>query len=66
MTDFRGLLTELLAWAERASPHYVAPPDVIARARTALAQPVSEGPTDLPTVQETAPERIWLYLNGAN
>jgi hypothetical protein len=29
-----------------------------------LPEPV--GPTDLPPVQETAPERIWLHLNGAN
>ena len=35
-------------------------------ARAALAQPGALGPTDLPPVQETAPERIWLHLNGAN
>ena len=34
--------------------------------RAALAQPGALGPTDLPPVQETAPERIWLHLNGAN
>ena len=39
---------------------------VINEMRTALAQSGVVGPTDLPPVQETAPERIWLHLNGAN
>jgi len=34
--------------------------------RPAIAQPEPQGPTDLPPVQETAPERIFLHLNGAN
>jgi hypothetical protein len=37
--DFRALCAELLEWAERTSAHYVVHPDVILRARTALAQP---------------------------
>ena len=44
-TDFRALLDELLAWAERTSAHYVAPPDVIVRVRAALSAP-EQGPTD--------------------
>ena len=44
MTDFRALCFELLEWAEQTSAHYVVHPDVIIRARAALAeQPV--GPT---------------------
>ena len=44
-TDFRALCAELLTWAERTSAHYVAPPDVIVRARAALSAP-EQGPTD--------------------
>ena len=39
MTDYRALCAELLAWAERTSAHYVAPPHVIIRARAALSAP---------------------------
>ena len=48
MTDFRALCAALLDWAERTSAHYVAHPDVILRARAALAQPEPQGvePTD--------------------
>ena len=46
MTDFRALCAELLDWAERTSSHYVMHPDVILRARAALAQPEPQGPTD--------------------
>ena len=45
MTDFRALCAELLAWAERTSAHYVAPPNVILRTRAALSAP-EQGPTD--------------------
>jgi len=38
-TDFRALCEELLGWAERTSSHYYKQPDVILRARAALAQP---------------------------
>jgi hypothetical protein len=38
-TDYRDLCAELLDWAERTSAHYVVHPDVILRARAALAQP---------------------------
>jgi hypothetical protein len=45
MTDFRSLCAELLEWAEQASVWYFVHPDVILRARAALAeQPVV--PTD--------------------
>jgi len=45
MTDFRALCAELVEWAEHTSAHYVVHPDVILRARAALAeQPVA--PTD--------------------
>jgi len=37
MTDFRALCAELLEWAEQTSAHYVVHPDVILRARAALA-----------------------------
>jgi hypothetical protein len=44
MTDYRALCAELLEWAEQTSNHYFVHPDVILRARAALAeQPV--GPT---------------------
>jgi hypothetical protein len=46
MTDFRALCEELLEWAERTSAHYIVHPDVILRARAALAQPEPQGPTD--------------------
>ena len=46
MTDFRALCEELLDWAERTSSHYYKQPDVILRARAALAQPEPQGPTD--------------------
>ena len=46
MTDFRALCEELLDWAERTSSHYYKQPDVILRARAALAQPEPQGPSD--------------------
>jgi hypothetical protein len=46
MTDFRTLCAELLKWAEHTSAHYVVHPDVILRARAALAQPEPVAPTD--------------------
>jgi hypothetical protein len=36
--DFRALCAELLEWAEDTSAHYVVHPDVILRARAALAR----------------------------
>ena len=38
MTDYRALCAELLEWAEQTSAHYVVHPDVILRARAALAE----------------------------
>jgi hypothetical protein len=53
MTDYRALCAELLEWAEQTSAHYVVHPDVILRARAALAeQPVE--PTD---------EELWAVGN---
>jgi hypothetical protein len=46
MIDFRALCAELLEWAEHTSAHYVVHPDVILRARAALAQPEPVAPTD--------------------
>jgi hypothetical protein len=46
VTDFRALCEELLDWAERTSSHYYKQPDVILRARAALAQPEPQGPTN--------------------
>jgi hypothetical protein len=46
VTDFRALCEELLDWAERTSSHYYKQPDVILRARAALAQPEPQGPSD--------------------
>ncbi len=45
MTDFRSLCSDLLAWAERTSSHYIAPPDVLVRARAALSEPEPIAPT---------------------
>ena len=59
MTDYRALCAELLTWAERTSAHYVAPPDVILRARAALAQPVPEGPTDEELYQFWLNHDLW-------
>jgi hypothetical protein len=41
MTDFRALCAELVAWGEKTSAHYYQPPDVLIRARAALAEPDS-------------------------
>ena len=46
MTDYSALCAELLEWAEQTSAHYVVHPDVILRARAALAQPEPVAPTD--------------------
>lgn len=42
MTNYRALLTDLLAWAEKTSAHYVREPAVIIQAREALEQPEPE------------------------
>jgi len=68
MTDtFRALCAELADELHKHTSLYDGhESELVARARTALAQPEPVGMTDLPPVQETAPERIWLHLNGAN
>jgi len=38
-TDYRALCEELFAWAEKTSAHYYVLPDVLIRARAALAEP---------------------------
>ena len=49
-TDWKALCAELLAWAEKTSSHYYKQPDVLLRARAALAeQPVWEGPPAVTT-----------------
>lgn len=46
MADYKQLCAELLAWAEKTSSHYYVQPDVIQRARAALAEPEPQDPTD--------------------
>ena len=38
MTDFRALCAELTGWIERSTRHYIRDPDVLIRARAALAE----------------------------
>jgi hypothetical protein len=52
MTDYRALCAELLKWAEHTSAHYVVHPDVILRARAALAEQL---------VEPTRKEAVDLY-----
>jgi hypothetical protein len=52
--DFRALCAELLEWAEHTSAHYVVHPDVMHRARAALAQPDQDDKT-LNAIRETTP-----------
>ena len=60
-TDFRALCAELLAWAEKTSSHYYKQPDVLLRARAALAeQPVM--PTD-DELREMFNENDWNYIS---
>jgi hypothetical protein len=37
-TDFRALCADLAGWIERATRHYIHDPDVLIRARAALAE----------------------------
>jgi hypothetical protein len=39
MTDFRELCAELVAWVDKASAHYYQSPELLIRARAALAEP---------------------------
>lgn len=39
MTDYKQLCAELVAWAEKTSAHYYSEPEVLIRARAALAEP---------------------------
>jgi hypothetical protein len=64
MTDFRALCAELLKWAEHTSAHYVVYPDVILRARTALAQPKPVAPTDEELWALTAPTLMERAMAG--
>jgi hypothetical protein len=38
-SDFRSLCAELAGWIERSTRHYIRDPDVLIRARAALAEP---------------------------
>jgi len=63
MTDtFRALFAELLDWAEHTTSHYYKQPDVIIRARAALAQPepvpVPVAPTDKELMDLA--EEVWV------
>jgi len=65
-TDFRALCAELLEWAEPTSAHYVVHPDailvhpdVILRARAALAQPKP------PSLKEQALTALSHLLSGS-
>lgn len=60
-TDFRALCAELLEWAEHTSAHYVVHPDVILRARAALAQPKLQGPTDQELIQLAIDTRLYRF-----
>jgi len=55
MTDFRALCAELLEWAEHTSSHYYVQPDVLVRARAALAE--QDGPTDA-EIMELMPQEM--------
>ena len=60
-TDWKALCAELLAWAEKTSSHYYKQPDVLLRARAALAeQPVM--PTD-DELREMFNENDWNYIS---
>jgi len=72
MADFRALCAELTAWAEKTSAHYFQPPDVLLRARAALA----DGPavtesrepaavTGQPSDGEVAELVAWLRVSAA-
>jgi hypothetical protein len=52
MADFRELCAELVAWADKTSAHYYQSPDVLIRARAALAEP------DGPAVQSREPASV--------
>ena len=60
-TDWKALCAELLAWAEKTSSHYYKQPDVLLRARAALAErPVR--PTD-EELREMFNENDWNYIS---
>lgn len=56
-TDFRALCADLLAWSERTSSHYIAPPEVITHAREALSEPGPTAPTS-EELMELMPESM--------
>jgi hypothetical protein len=62
MTDFRALCADLLTWADKASAHYYQSPDVLVRARAALAepQPAADGVAQPIPVSERLPEALPL------
>lgn len=62
MTDFRALCAELTAWAEKTSAHYFQPPDVLLRARAALAKAdepaVPEGREPVSVITEPSDQEL--------
>jgi hypothetical protein len=69
MADFRALCAELTAWAEKTSAHYFQPPDVLLRARAALADEpaVPEGREPASVVQEPSDaELVGKLVEAAN
>ena len=63
MTDFRALCAELTAWAEKTSAHYFQPPDVLLRARAALAD---EPPEPAPPADGEVAELTGQLVEAAN
>jgi len=64
-TDHRALCAEPLEWAEHTSAHYVVHPDVILRARAALAQPEQDDKT-LNAIRKTTPRYRMSVIVSTN
>ena len=63
-TDFRALCAELLAWADVTAAHYVQLPDVMIRARAALAEPVAEPPAVAERPSDEELRDLWIWAAG--
>jgi hypothetical protein len=61
MTDFRALCLELVAWADKTSAHYYQSPDVLIRARAALAesQPAADG--EVAELKACLSDSLWSF-----
>ena len=66
-TDYRTLCAELLAWAEKTSSHYYKQPDVLLRARAALADgpavPEGREPASV-TTQPSDEDLLAIYVHA--